>query len=459
MSHKILHKELKSIQDDYNPASQETLTGLGVDKKDPIAVVAPDTVECLAAVVKLASEIGFAVVPRGGGTKMDFGFPPIRPYILVSLERLNRIVSHEPADQTVIAEAGISIASLQASLEKQGQYLPLDPPLVSSSTLGGVLATNGSGMLRSSFGSARDMVIGLKVVQANGTIVKSGGQVVKNVAGYDLNKMYIGSLGTLGILAEVTLKIQPLPEVEKIFIAQFPSTKIASDCAFRIMNSDIMPSFLELINSQTMLLSPWVKKGRINDSFGQHSCFLLGGMIGAEETVDWQIEQCEKLFSKNEEYGLITLNSCGDIRGLEFLRDFPSGLIVPSGMRRAITCRASVPPDAIESLFDLAEEQCHELSITVGMLSHFTCGHVSLVFYLDESSRDESFNGLARLITKLQEASETQGALVLEHAPLALKKKVKVWGSDNKNQEIMKMLKCRFDRKFTLNPGRFIDGI
>ena len=132
----------------------------------------------------------------------------------MSLARLDRVVEHEPADLTVTVEAGCTLSSLQAHLAAHGQFLPLDPPAGGDVTVGGVLAANAQGALRHGFGTARDWLIGIEVVQADGTVVRSGGRVVKNVAGYDMAKLYVGSLGTLGVIARATFKVAPLPVAE-----------------------------------------------------------------------------------------------------------------------------------------------------------------------------------------------------------------------------------------------------
>ena len=455
-----LNSRLESIVDGYEPASGEALASHAVDGIVPAAVVAPNSIASLSATVKMASEQGYAVIPRGGGTKMDFGLPPSRADIVVSLGRLNRILSHEPADQTATAEAGITMAGLQSSLGERGQYLPLDTPHGDACTLGGVLATNASGVLRTSYGTARDMVIGIRVVQADGTIVKSGGQVVKNVAGYDLNKMYIGSLGTLGILAEVTLKLQPLPAAGRMVIGRMPLIETATDCAFRIMDSDIMPSFLELANtaSYSLLTSP-PGGGRAGDTPVAAGFPLIAGMIGPEETIDWQVTECERIFHDMGAVEVIHLTGDGYRQGLESIRAFPSGRHVPPGACPRLTCRASVTPDEVGDLYQLAEDRCQRMTIGCGMLSHFPSGHVAFVFYRDRPFQDADYDALASLVADLRNASEQHGAFVVEHAPAALKKKVSVWGTLRGNKRIMEMLKYRFDPKGTLNPGRFVDGI
>lgn len=475
MSDEVLHSRLGSLVEGYAPSSSEALAAHAVDGVVPSAVVAPDSVESLSATVKMASEQGYTVIPRGGGTKMDFGQPPSRADIVVSLSRLNRIVSHEPADQTAMVEAGITMAGLQAGLGERGQYLPLDPPHGDASTLGGVLATNASGVLRTSFGTARDMVIGIRAVQADGTIVKSGGQVVKNVAGYDLNKLYIGSLGTLGILAEVNLKLQPLPAAGRMIVGLLPGISAAAECAFRVLDSEIMPSFLELADPVTCSLLAGGQGGgpgngargglargddAPDDRDGTDAGFsLIAGMFGPEETVDWQIGECERLLRETGAAEVIHLEGDAYRGALESMRAFPSGRLAPPGMRSGMTCRASVTPDEVEALYRLADEGCGRLSIGCGMLSHFASGHVAFVFYGERPFREADFDGLADLIQALRAASEQQGAFVVEHAPTVLKERVGVWGSTRGNRNIMEMLKYRFDPKGTLNPGRFVDGI
>ena len=491
MPDEVLHSRLGSLVEGYEPASPETLASHAVEGVVPSAVVAPGSVESLAATVKMASELGYAVVPKGGGTKMDFGHPPTRADIVVSLERLNRIVVHEPADQTATVEAGINMARLQAGLGERGQYLPLDPPHGDAGTLGGVLATNASGVLRASFGTARDLVIGARVVQADGTVVRSGGQVVKNVAGYDLNKMYIGSLGTLGILAEVNLKLQPLPAAGRIVVGLMPGSTAAAECAFRVMDSEIMPSFLELANPAAGTLiakEAGVEtngagvtegvhgagtSGGSNDPNGssgpsgpsgpsgrdERDFALVAGMIGPDETVAWQSGECERLFREMGAVRVVRVDGDGYRRLLNAMRAFPAGRLVPPGIGPGLTCRAGVTPDRVDTLFRLVEEGCRRLSIGCAMLSHFASGHVAFVFYRDGTFQVPDFDGLAGLVRVLRNASEQEGVFVVEHAPTALKERVDVWGSTRGNRRIMEMLKYRFDPKGTLNPGRFTDRI
>ena len=164
-----------------------------------------------AAILRSANETGKAVIPTGGGTKLDWGNPPRKADILLSMRRMNRVIEHAWADLTVTVEAGCSIAELQRTLAEHGQRLAVDPLWPERATVGGILATNDSGALRLAFGALRDLIIGVRLVLADGTIAMSGGKVVKNVAGYDLPKLATGSLGTLGVITRAVFRLHPLP--------------------------------------------------------------------------------------------------------------------------------------------------------------------------------------------------------------------------------------------------------
>jgi glycolate oxidase FAD binding subunit len=186
---------------------------LEVDGLRPAFVVKPESHDQVAAALQIASEASAALVPWGGGSHMSLGNPPSRYDLALDLTLLDGVEEYQPADLTVTVEAGVRLPALQETLGQHGQWLPLDPSASAAPTVGGVLATNASGPARVRFGTARDLVIGMTVATAGGDIVKSGGRVVKNVAGYDLAKLHIGALGTLGVIIQVSLKVAPLPAV------------------------------------------------------------------------------------------------------------------------------------------------------------------------------------------------------------------------------------------------------
>ena len=208
---------------------------------------APATAAELAATLQAADEAGNAVAAVGGGTQLDLGMPPSRLDVVIDTTGLNRVVEYEPADLTVTVEAGIRFAELQRILGEQGQFLALDPAVQDGATIGGVIATNTSGPLRLSYGTPRDLVIGTRVANPDGTLTHAGGRVVKNVAGYDLNKLYIGSLGTLSIVVELSFKLAPIPPSLEAVVGQVPDLDAARELVGADVHSPLSPLPIELL--------------------------------------------------------------------------------------------------------------------------------------------------------------------------------------------------------------------
>jgi glycolate oxidase FAD binding subunit len=185
---------------------------LTIDGFGPLPVRRPASVPELGDLVREAAGTGQGVYPVGGGTALDLGLPPIKPGVAADTRGLDRVIDHPARDMTITAQAGIAVGRLQQALAAEGQRLPVDVPNPESATLGGALAANLSGPRRLGFGTLRDYVIGISFVTDEGHEVRGGGRVVKNVAGYDLMKLHIGALGTLGVITQVTLKVTPRPE-------------------------------------------------------------------------------------------------------------------------------------------------------------------------------------------------------------------------------------------------------
>ncbi|HEV3256722.1 MAG TPA: FAD-binding oxidoreductase, partial [Gemmataceae bacterium] len=189
-----------------------------IDDLGPLPTVQPQSVADLGDVARRAAAENQAVYPLGGQTMLGFGLPPTRPGIGVDVRSLCQVIDYPARDMTVTVQAGITLARLQELLRTENQRLPIDVPRADRATLGGALATNTSGPRRYGFGTLRDYVIGISAVNDAGQEIKAGGRVVKNVAGYDLCKLYIGSLGTLGVITQVTLKLKPRPEEQALLM-------------------------------------------------------------------------------------------------------------------------------------------------------------------------------------------------------------------------------------------------
>ena len=229
-----------------------TLAVAAVDGVAPRWVAAPATAEQLAQVLALAHAEELAIVPRGSGGNLDHGCPPRHVDLVLDLRRLDAVIEHNPDDLTVSVQAGMTAGVLAVRLAPHRQSLPLDPPGWSARTLGGIAATQTSGPLRMRYGTMRDLLLGVRFVQADGVLTWGGAKVVKSVTGYDVPKLMVGSLGTLGVLAELTLRLHPVPDVEASWLAAFSSTEAAQECVAMVLDSTLQPNRLEMLDERAL---------------------------------------------------------------------------------------------------------------------------------------------------------------------------------------------------------------
>ncbi|MEO3802685.1 FAD-binding oxidoreductase [Nonomuraea sp. B1E8] len=212
----------------------------------PRWVALPETVEEISAVLRACAEQDLAVVPAGGGTKLHWGHPPERCDVLLDMCCMNEIIEHAAGDLVVRAQAGVTMDALAATLADKGQELALDPPFAEHTTVGGTLATATAGPRAFRYGTARDLLIGITVVLPDGTVAKSGGKVVKNVAGYDLGKLFTGSRGTLGVIAEATFRLHPLPAERRWIVTGTKVADLAGETLRRLAASQAEPSAVDI---------------------------------------------------------------------------------------------------------------------------------------------------------------------------------------------------------------------
>ncbi|WP_164929187.1 FAD-binding oxidoreductase [Gloeobacter violaceus] len=264
----------------YSPTAFQTSKQTGLDPETP--VVLPDSPASLAEVMTCAHRERWRVLPAGRGSKLGWGALPRAVDLLVSTARLNRLVEHAAGDLTVTAEAGIGFAVLQEKLAKANQFLALDPAYPEQASLGGVLSTADSGPLRHRYGGGRDMCLGISVVRADGKMVKAGGRVVKNVAGYDLMKLFTGAFGTLGIVSELTFRLHPLPEAWRTVVLSAPTAEDLSRAAASLLASALTPLAVEIVDEGTLAglglgdkSGLIVRFGGIEASVGEQSARLL----------------------------------------------------------------------------------------------------------------------------------------------------------------------------------------
>ena len=235
---------LQCIHEDPTLCAQYTVHGVV-----PARVAFPVTVADVSAIMHHAAQQGWCVVPWGGGSHQLIGAPPTRVDVVVVTRQLNRVLQHEPNDLTISVEAGMTFAELRTYLAQHGQMLPMDPALPEQTTIGGMLACAVDGPRRALYGLLRDVIIGVRVVEINGQISQAGGMVVKNVSGFDMMKLYHGSLGTLAFIVSANFKLIPIPPERGCMQAVFANLDQAEAFVDAIMASQLTPSTCELIDA------------------------------------------------------------------------------------------------------------------------------------------------------------------------------------------------------------------
>ena len=421
-----LRDELQRIVGESGILPDAQIANYTIDGLTPKAVVLPASVWEIQDVLRFAAAQHLSVIPAGSGSKLQSGNPPEKVDIVLAMTRINEVVEYEPADLTVTVEAGIQLTALQEKLADNGQFLPLNPPYASRCTLGGIVAANASGSLRLRYGTARNLVLGLRVVHASGTVVKSGGKVVKNVAGYDVNKLYIGSFGTLGILTEMTLKLSPIPARQALLTAQFQDMQAAAKTGLSIVGSQTLPDFVNLL---------------VNSEHAGPT--LVTGFGGDAETVTWQLEQARRIMELNGAIGV------KEVEGESFqkLNDAIRAFAESENESRTVIVQVNLKRT------DIAEFAENVLTNNAEMLALLGSG----VLYLKMEQVEELADTLATLRERVVAA---HGSLIIESAPPELKQQLDVWGPvAPRARNLMQQLKARFDERNLLNPGRFVSGI
>jgi len=376
----------------------------------------------------VCSSAGLAIIPWGGGTRQGLGYPPERYDLALSTANLNCITEYEPADLTVTAQAGVTVAQLQETLALHGQFLPLDVACPERQTIGGIIAARADSLRRFTYGSVRDSLLGVSVISDRGELVKGGGKVVKNVAGYDLPKMYCGSLGTLGWIAEATFKVAPLPEVSVTVGLPLDANHNSEDVLDSLLGSDLSPSFL-------FLLSPEAAKSVMPDA--QDAQYLLLGFDGSSEAVAWQVQ---------------TL-------GAEPFRDEIAG--ITRSRLRDFALASDAPMSA----------SFHILSAQVGAFSRMVEWTASRAGFTAQIASDAALGLMTAHFRPLRDTADWQlfyadlkdkadrcgGSFILERMPSQLRESdTPVWSPLLPDFRLMARLKEMLDPSRMWNPGRFV---
>ncbi|MHB1626886.1 MAG: FAD-binding oxidoreductase [Bacilli bacterium] len=408
-------------------------------QREPVVSVFPGAADEVSSVLKLAGENGWKVTPVGAGTQLGFGNIAQPIAVAVHTERLCQVVDYSPADMVVTVQSGMRFTDLQQLLAKHGQMLGIDPVCSPLATVGGLVATGSSGPARVLYGTLRDMLIGTRIAFADGNLVRTGGKVVKNVAGYDLSKLFIGSLGTLGILTECTFKLKPLPPHRELCLLG-GSTAQVDALRKQVMDANLIPSSLELLATE-----------RAKDAAGDRSVqwLLAVGCDEGERAAAFQTKSLEQMASAAG--ASFTVLRQAEV--LQFWERYRRTL-APSGF----VLRIQAPPTQLVTL--AADIDASAAARNVRLFHSFSLssgtGRVFASIPDDPAAIIDFVGDVRRL------CGERGGASVIEQAALEVRRRHDCFHSDRLGEgelAVMRLVKQAFDPRNLLTPMKFAGGI
>jgi glycolate oxidase FAD binding subunit len=394
----------------------------------------------LAEVVRRTIRAGQAIYPIGGRTMLDVGRPPTRLGVAIDMRGLAGVMDYPARDMTITVQAGIALDELRRILAGESQRLPIDVPRPEVATLGGALATNMSGARRLGAGTLRDYVIGISTVNDEGQETKAGGRVVKNVAGYDLCKLHIGALGTLGIITQVTLKVRPLPETQAMLIFGCSNTALEA-LLDRIHSSRTRPICLDLLNARAAK----AVASRADLTLPEQQWVLVAGFEESEAAVNWQLQQLIKELTGAGIAGALALAGTTTEPLWQALADY----LAPAEAR--LTMKVNLLPGQTAAWCLRADP------LSAGLHIHAQAGNGIVRTH---AMSDLTFADAASMLKELREAVIAAGGnIVLPRCPTKWKRDLPVCGAPRNDLVLMRQVKEQLDPKGLFNPGRFLTDV
>ena len=435
------------------PSGADLLSLYEVDGLRPSAVLQPADAPEISELLRFATAERLAVIPCGGRTKLHIGAPPARYDFALDMSRMNRVLAFDPRDLTLGVEPGISYRALSEILAAEKQFLPLAPPFAGRATIGGILAADSASPLRQAYGGPRDFVLGMEFVNGDGVVSKSGGRVVKNVTGYDLHKVLIGSLGTLAVITRVNFKTFPLPPASAVFVAEFASYAGAHAFCGAIVASPLSPQILELVSPEAGKLLAGV-----NLSTEQWSVVIAAAgyeSVVARHARDLQsfATQCNAAhFARYENASSDLLSSTLAAAVAEF----------PQSVRQSSSAATLFRVAALPAAAPALVERIRAIALRCEIPHAVVVRPYGLIYaaLLPASNNEAAVASLASAAEEVFLVSTELGARArIESAPLALKQRISVWGPAREDFELMSRVKKVFDPAGVLSPNRFTGGI
>jgi glycolate oxidase FAD binding subunit len=432
-----------------------------IDRKMPAAIVRPGSAEEAAAIVKFAASEKLSLVPAGSRSKLGIGFAPTRYDFALDTTRLDRILSYDPGDLTLSVEPGVKLERLAQHLADHHQFLPLALPFMAHATVGGAVASGVDSPLRQMYGTARDYLLGVEFVTGEGVPAKSGGRVVKNVTGYDIHKLMIGALGTLGVITRVNFKTFPMPMERRGYIARFASPDHAFEMCHRIAQSSLAPLSVEIFSPQIAELFESATAKRIAGSplpkhiFSDSEWAVSITYAGNDKVLARFVAELSKMADSARIRGLsILIDNLQPAwnRQREFIP------IALASSPAATIVKTSVLPmrmkDTILAAKKSAETHALPWAVMARGLGIIYFAILPPEFTVDTQTR------VSHAVREIQDdCTRIGGHATIPWCPAEWKSTLNIWGPARPDFPLMQKVKNVFDPHGTLSPGRFVGGL
>lgn len=429
-------------------------TAIGEDLYLPDVVVLPENKEQICQIVKIANENNIPIVPRAAGTNLVGGCIPLKGGIVLHLSKMNKILSIDKDNLICTVQPGAPVGKIQEEAANIGLFYPPDPASLKVSTIGGSIAQSSGGPRGFKYGTTKDYVLGLEVILADGTLLKTGGKTVKNITGYNLTQLFVGSEGTLGIIIEATLKLIPKPEVQQVMLAYFESMNQAAEAITGIISAKITPATLDIMDKNTM---ETIEKFHHIGLPADMDAVLVLEVDGFKESVTIQIRQiidiCNKFGAKN----IRVSQNQQEADEIWFARRSAFGAV--ARLRpNVLTEDAVVPRDKIPEFISKTREIFNKYNLTVCIMGHAGDGNIHPNVSLDLRDKKEAENFEKAAEELFDAAIELGGSLSGEHGIGMSKSGFMKKALDENSIKYMQEIKKLFDPKNILNPGKIFSS-
>ena len=424
-------------------------------KHRPDVAVWPATTEEISAILKLANKDRFPVVPRGAGTSLAGLAVPEKGGVILDLVRMNKIISVSVTDRLAIVQPGVVYADLERVLTPHGFFFPPDPASGTVCTLGGNVATNAGGIKGAKYGTTKDYVLALQVVLPDGRVMRTGSKCMKSSSGYDLTKLFVGSEGTLGVVTEITLKINPKPSLTSTAMATFEDVEDAGRAVSEIMHSGIIPSALEVVDQQTLIAI----NQNTDLNLPEVEAILIAETDGhTREETQFQLNKVIEIFKKNNASTVKHATTKEETEALWTARK--SAYAVMSRINYSLAVEdLSVPMSKVPNMLKTISDLSKKYDLKIPTVGHAGDGNLHPTISYDSTNPDE--------VNRVEQASaelfakviELGGTVTGEHGIGLAKAPFMCLEHDPVAMDVMRSIKKSFDPNNILNPGKMaLDG-